>query len=119
MEIETYTRLSKRTLPNLSTKLEDNIHMTLGLVTEASEIADVYKKKLAYGKEVDEVNVKEELGDLMFYIVNMCTINGWDLRDILETNVNKLLIRYPLTFSNENAINRNLTAERTELLKGE
>jgi NTP pyrophosphatase (non-canonical NTP hydrolase) len=118
MEIQKYQELSKRTLSNLSTKLEDNLHMTLGLVTEAAELADVYKKKLAYGKEVDEVNVKEEIGDLMFYIVNMCTINGWDIRDILETNVNKLLIRYPLEFTNEKALNRNLNAERKILSEG-
>lgn len=112
MEIQKYQELSKRTMSNLSTKLEDNLHMTLGLVTEAAEIADIFKKKLAYGKEVDNVHVKEEIGDLMFYVVNMCTINGWDLKDILETNVNKLLIRYPEKWTSELALNRNLDQER-------
>ena len=117
MEIKEFQEKSARTLSNLNTKLEDNLHMTLGLVTEAAEIADVFKKKLAYGKEVDEINVKEELGDLMFYVVNTCNINGWDLRDILQTNINKLKIRYPEKFTNEAALNRDTVAERVELEK--
>lgn len=117
MEIEEYQKKSRRTLSKLNSNLEDNIHMTLGLVTEAAEIADVFKKKLAYNKEVDWVNVKEELGDIMWYVSNMCNINGWDLRDILAVNINKLQIRYPEKFTNENALNRNLTIEREELEK--
>ena len=117
MEIKEFQEKSSRTLPNLESKLTDNLHMTLGLVTEAAEIADVYKRKIAYGKEVDEVNVKEELGDLMFYVANMCNINGWDLRGILDTNIRKLQVRYPEKFSNESALNRNLDAERIELEK--
>jgi len=117
MEIKEYQEKSTRTLSALNTKLHDNIHMTLGLVTEAAEIADVYKKNLAYGKEVDETNVKEELGDMMFYIVNMCNINNWDLRDILQTNINKLQVRYPDSFSNDKALNRDLEKERVELEK--
>lgn len=119
MEIKEYQEKSARTLSKLSSKLEDNLHMTLGLVTESAEIADVYKKKIAYAKEVDEINVKEELGDLMFYVVNFCNINGWDLRDILDTNITKLQVRYPESFSNEKALNRDLDAERVELEKGE
>ena len=98
-------------------KLSENIHMTLGMVTETAELADVFKKHLAYNKDVDWVNVKEELGDLMWYIANMCNINGWDLRDIMQTNINKLQLRYPEKFTTNKAINRDLNAERSELEK--
>lgn len=112
MEIKEYQELALNTKAPLLTLLDENIHMTLGMVTEAGEIADVFKKKLAYGKEIDYVNVKEELGDIMWYIANMCNVNGWDLRDILQTNIDKLRTRYPNKFTTDSALNRDLEAER-------
>lgn len=51
----------------------------------------------------------------MWYVANICNINKWDLREILETNINKLEARYPEKFSNELAINRDLSKERNIL----
>jgi len=112
MEINEYQLKAARTNAQLENHLMDNLHMVLGMQTESAEIADVFKKHIAYKKEIDWVNIKEELGDVMFYIANMCNINGWDLRDILETNIKKLEARYPEKFNEENALNRNLDKER-------
>jgi len=91
--------------------------MVLGMQTEVAEIADVFKKHIVYGKEIDWINIKEEIGDCLFYVANMCNINGWDLRDILETNINKLKHRYPEKFEASFAINRDLEGERKILEK--
>lgn len=115
MDIKNYQLEAKRTCPKLENNKMDLIHMALGMQTEAAEISDVFKKKLAYDKEVDWVNVKEEIGDLMWYIANLCSMNQWNLEDILETNIRKLRARYPDKFTNELAINRDLTSERKEL----
>ena len=112
MDIKEYQEKASRTLAQLDSTLEDNIHMVLGMQTESAELSDVFKKNLAYKKEIDWVNIKEELGDLVWYIANMCNINGWDLRDILDTNIKKLEARYPDKYSNENAITRDLIKER-------
>jgi len=117
MEIQEYQEKSSRTLSILDSNISDNIHMSLGLTTESAEIADVFKKKLAYNKEIDWINIKEEIGDLMFYIANICNINGWDLRDVLDTNIAKLKVRYPDKYSDDKAINRDLLTERKELEK--
>lgn len=117
MEIKEYQNLSKRTLVSLNSKLEDNIHMILGMQTESAELSDVFKKNLAYGKEIDWVNIKEEIGDQMWYIANICNINNWNLEDILETNIKKLEARYPDKFNQDKAVNRNLEVER-EILEG-
>lgn len=117
MEIQEYQEKSSRTLSILDSNISDNIHMSLGLTTESAEIADVFKKKLAYNKEIDWVNIKEEVGDLMFYVANICNINGWDLRDILDTNIAKLKVRYPDKYTDDKAINRDLLSERKELEK--
>jgi NTP pyrophosphatase (non-canonical NTP hydrolase) len=95
----------------------DDLHMVLGMQTEAAEIADVYKKTIAYKKPLDFVNIKEEVGDLMWYVANLCNMNGWDLREILDTNIAKLEARYPEKFTEEQAINRDLDNER-QILEG-
>jgi len=115
MTLKEYKIESKRTCPNLNTNAENLLHMALGMQTEAAEISDVFKKKLAYNKDIDWVNVKEEIGDLMWYIMNLCTFNNFDLEEILQTNIDKLRVRFPEKFTEENAINRNLEEERKQL----
>jgi len=63
-----------RTCKNLSTYEKDIAHMKFGLLTEAGEFVDQIKKCLAYGKELDYVNLQEEWGDFMWYVANMHTI---------------------------------------------
>jgi NTP pyrophosphatase (non-canonical NTP hydrolase) len=115
MNIKTYVEKASRTCANLSTKQADNIHMAFGLVTEAGEFADIFKKNLAYNKPIDWINAKEEIGDLCWYIANFCSINGFDLEEILSTNIAKLDARYPEKFTEEKAIVRDLEKERNIL----
>ena len=112
MNLKQYAIEAKRTMSECETPLLDDLHMILGMQTESAEIADVYKKNIAYGKDLDLVNIKEEIGDLMWYIVNLCTLKGWDLEDIMQTNIDKLKARFPGKFTNENALNRDLDKER-------
>lgn len=104
-------------MANLENEKDDNIHMVLGMITETGELADVFKKNMAYNKDIDWVNVKEEIGDLMFYVANFCNINHFDLEQIMETNIEKLRARYPEKFTSENALNRNIDKERQILEK--
>jgi NTP pyrophosphatase (non-canonical NTP hydrolase) len=62
-------------------------------------------------------NVKEEIGDLMWYIGVFCKKNNLNLEEIMETNIKKLAARYPDKFTQKAAINRNLDAERAILEK--
>ena len=117
MDINTYQVEAARTCAKIDGAIMDDLHMVLGMQTEAAEIADVYKKCIAYKKPLDFVNIKEEVGDLMWYVANLCNMNGWDLRDILETNIAKLAARYPDKFTEENATNRDLSFER-QILEG-
>ncbi len=117
MLIKEYLQNAERTRSKLKNKQLDNIHMALGLVTEAAELADVFKKNLADGREIDWVNIQEEIGDLLWYVAGLCNINGFDLEKIFEINIDKLRARYPEKFTSENAINRNLDKERKILEK--
>ena len=117
MDLREYTLAAARTCPTLGPVGLNDLHMVLGMVTETAELADVFKKDLAYGKPIDWVNVGEEVADIMWYLVNFCRMNNIDLERELDKNINKLRVRYPLSFTGEQAINRNVAAERVELEK--
>jgi NTP pyrophosphatase (non-canonical NTP hydrolase) len=102
---------ASRTDANLGGEM-DNVHYIFGMLTELGELADIFKKNIAYKKTIDWVNAKEELGDFCWYLANFCKKNDLDLEEILDTNIAKLEARYPEKFTEEKAINRNLDAER-------
>lgn len=121
MNYKNYQEESKRTCPKLSDNLReglsDELHMVMGISTEAGELLDAYKKHFAYGKELDVVNVGEEIADIMWYVSNLCRIKGINLEEMLQRNIDKLKARYPNKFSQEKALNRNLDKER-DILEG-
>jgi|WetSurSiteA1Bulk_404760.scaffolds.fasta_scaffold01479_8 NTP pyrophosphatase (non-canonical NTP hydrolase) len=117
-KLSNYVKWTGKTCAKLSTHKDDVTHMLFGMTTEVGELIDVFKKDLAYNKEIDWVNVEEEIGDLMFYIASFCRMNNLDLEDIILSNVTKLETRYAeKKFSEEEAKNRNLEKERKALEK--
>ncbi len=94
------------------------LHGTIGVCTEAAELLDAIKKALFYGKELDMVNIHEEIGDILFYLFLVIKASGGDFNAILERNVAKLEARYPDKFTQEAAINRDLVKER-KVLEGD
>ena len=91
------------------------LHGAMGLSTEANEIVDAYKKVIFYGAELDVTNVKEELGDVMWYVALLCDELNIDLYDSMDAVKRKLEKRFPDKFTNEKALNRDLKTERKEL----
>jgi NTP pyrophosphatase (non-canonical NTP hydrolase) len=112
MNTDKYQEKAVRTMVDLPGVLDNELHMALGMVTEAGEFADVYKKSLAYNKPIDYINLKEELGDMLWYIANFCTLQGWTMKEVMDINIKKLEARYPEKFTEDKAINRDLEAER-------
>ena len=91
------------------------VHACFGMQTETSEFTDAIKKALFYGKDLDVVNLKEELGDLMWYMAIAMDELGTDFETEANRVINKLKVRYPEKFSNEAATTRDLEAERKVL----
>ena len=85
--------------------------------TELGELADAYKKHIFYGKELDITNVSEEIFDMFWYAVNLARIEKIDLVKGMQNNIAKLKVRFPDKFTEQNAIERNLEAEREQLEK--
>lgn len=91
------------------------IHASLGMQTETAEFTDEVKKSLFYGKELDVVNLQEELGDALWYIAIAMDELGTDFETEMRRVINKLKVRYPEKFTNEAAENRDLKSERAVL----
>lgn len=71
MDIEQYYNESDKTLKIYDSKKENELHMFFGIVTEFGELMGAFKKHLIYEKKLDLENVKEEVGDILFYFVNL------------------------------------------------
>ena len=94
------------------------LHAAMGLCTESGEFMDMMKKHILYGKPLDEVNLKEELGDLEWYIALAIDELHTTFGIIFETNITKLRARYPNKFTEHDAMNRDLEKERKILEDG-
>jgi NTP pyrophosphatase (non-canonical NTP hydrolase) len=113
--IKVYAKKVEINRAKLSNQFEDVTHMVFGIITELGELLDIFKKYMAYGKPVDWVNVKEEMGDIMWYFIGLCNVLELDFWDILDTNMRKLDTRYKNGFTKEEAHNRDLKSERVVL----
>lgn len=71
MNIQEYLVESARTYSTMQDASMNNQHAAIGIFTETGELLDIFKKNLWYGKEIDLVNFKEELGDIMWYVAMM------------------------------------------------
>lgn len=85
----------------------DIVHMSIGISGEAGELLDAVKKCVMYNKELDRVNVIEELGDIEFYLEGLRQILGITREETLEGNISKLGKRYEsFKYSNQAAQDR-------------
>lgn len=91
------------------------IHAMLGLASETGEIADALKKHIMYKRELDVVNLMEEIGDLAWYEALMLSACKKTFSEALEKNILKLKLRFPDKFTFDAVNNRNLDGERAVL----
>jgi NTP pyrophosphatase (non-canonical NTP hydrolase) len=78
----------------------------LGLTGESGEVADLLKKHLGHGHDLDLVAVQKEIGDVCWYIAELCNCLGLNLDVVLANNLVKLQRRYPQGFTSSASINR-------------
>lgn len=100
----------------LATRLH---HSVLGLMGEVGELAGAVERWIHYGQELDVVNIREELGDSLWYIAEACNALGFSMEAVMVANIEKLRRRYPEKFSEEKAAeeNRDRQAEREAIIE--
>lgn len=97
-----YQMLCRRTQKPES-KAELMSHALEGIVSEAGGIADTIKKYKRYGQALDRDNIREEAGDLLYYVSMLMDSIGESLQQAAVDNVAKLQRRYPEGFSEAHA----------------
>ena len=96
MDFNTYQKKARLTAqyPNLGL---NNIYPTLGLVGESGEVAEKVKKvirdKNGIFDEESKESIKKELGDVLWYLSNLCTEFNFNLDDVALLNLEKLKLR--------------------------
>ena len=96
MDFKTYRKQARLTAqyPNLGS---NNIYPTLGLVGEAGEVAEKVKKvirdKNGIYDEESKKGIKKELGDVLWYLTNLCHELNFNLEEVAIQNLEKLRLR--------------------------
>ena len=96
MDFKTYQKKARETAqyPDLGS---NNIYPTLGLVGEAGEVAEKVKKVIRDNNGIfdneSRLGIKKELGDVLWYISNLCTELNFNLEDVASQNLEKLKTR--------------------------
>ena len=96
MDFKTYQKEARKTAqyPNLGS---NNIYPLLGLVGEAGEVAEKVKKVIRdknglFDDEAKEA-IKKELGDVLWYLSNLCTEFNFSFEEVAFQNLKKLKLR--------------------------
>ncbi len=101
MELNEYQRLASATdqLPGeggVGANRKELLVPLLGLSGEVGELASEYKKFLRdeQGHELFVERIREELGDIMWYAVNVAAKFGLSLEDVAQWNLEKINARW-------------------------
>jgi NTP pyrophosphatase (non-canonical NTP hydrolase) len=91
-----YQEESRKTYSDIPTN-DFIVYPTLGLVNEAGEFAGKIKKifrdKGGNFSSEDKAALKGELGDVLWYLTQICTNLGFTLEEVAEENLDKLFSR--------------------------
>lgn len=105
MNFHDYQQKAARTMNWELTYGEQEQHALHGMVAEIGEVHSIYQK-VYQGHALDMNHVKREVGDLLWFIAELCTANDWEMDDIANANICKLQARYPDGFDAEKSKHR-------------
>lgn len=101
-----------RTYTDLAERLKENhgqlrlLHAVMGLTGEVGETADAIKKHILYNKPLDKTNIKEEAGDILWYMALLLDEVGSSFEEVMQMNHDKLEKRFPGGFTEKLAQQR-------------
>jgi NTP pyrophosphatase (non-canonical NTP hydrolase) len=107
MEGNVYQKLAMKTVNPELTKKDMLVNGVMGLNGESGEVIDVVKKHMFQGHELDVDKIKKELGDVMWYVAEVCESLDLKMDEVMECNIAKLANRFKNGFTKEESINRN------------
>ena len=103
---DNYQMLASRTMNHNLTKQQQEYHALHGMVGEIGELHSIYQKFYQGHIEDGDEHRRKELGDLLWFIAEYCTACGWNLSEIMQMNIDKLIARYPEGFEQDKSLHR-------------
>ncbi|MCX6748892.1 MAG: nucleoside triphosphate pyrophosphohydrolase family protein [Candidatus Pacearchaeota archaeon] len=88
----------------------------MGLAGEAGDVAGCIKKTFAHDND-QRAGIRENVGDIMWYLSMICNFFGWNLEEILQENIDKLKKRFPQGFTTQDAKRENTRVDWNEGVK--
>jgi len=99
-ELDQYQKEVIKTLKPMEL-VETNKYCCMKLCEESGEISSLFSKYYFHGKEFNKEKLKEEIGDLFYYIAAVSNTNGFNLSEIATFNIEKLRKRHGEKYNQE------------------
>lgn len=102
MNFDDYQLAAYRTAPLGIPAQIELLHAQTGMTTELGEFASEVKRMAFYDKPLTAemlTHMREELGDILWYLALAATATGTHLSEIAANNIAKLQLRFPEKFS--------------------
>ena len=80
-------------------------HALCGMMSELGEVMSLYQH-IYQGEMLDYDKLKDELGDMLWFVCELLTVNNIRLSEVMWRNVEKLKERYPDGFDAERSVRR-------------
>lgn len=97
MNFKEYQKQAQQTVITNKDPLMDKTIWVLGISGEASEIAEKWKKIVAYEDgeitPAAKAELAKEMGDVLWYLAAFAESLGLSLQDVAEANIEKILSR--------------------------
>jgi NTP pyrophosphatase (non-canonical NTP hydrolase) len=82
------------------------LNYSMGMAGEGGEAADLVKKHVFHGHDLDRGKLLKECGDVVWYACALAAHLGVDFSDVLQMNIEKLQKRYPEGFNSADSVAR-------------
>ncbi|MPW25992.1 nucleotide pyrophosphohydrolase [Alkalibaculum sp. M08DMB] len=102
MKANQYQLLAMKTANPTNNKL---LNSALGLCQESGEVAKIIKAYEFQGDELNKESVMNELGEMCWFIVLMCTNLRISFDEVLEMNIRNLIKKHPKDFKDLKDLN--------------
>lgn len=96
-EYQKHALTTAYTDPQYTDTLMDKTIWVMGIAGEAGEVVEKWKKIVAYKEgeisEEDKLQLKKELGDVVWYVAVLANSLGMSFEEVMQHNVQKLADR--------------------------
>jgi len=99
MTLDEYQQKAMVTKGKYNTPKDQIINALLGIAGESGEIHEMFKKHYSYGREIARDDLVKEIGDVLWYLAELCDAFDMSLEEVAVRNIEKLAARHGKSFS--------------------